>query len=558
MFKNAVIARSLGTRALCLCGAAVSLAVIALAVELPLIKSASHLAPIFRILFADGDSQGAWVTLAILLAAALSPIVLSPRPLLHWLGTHPRSVAFCGALVLSACALVVYQNVRLSMDEYAQFFQSQIFAAGHIAGRFPSALLNWLIPLGFQDFFLNVSRSSGETASAYWPSFALLLTPFTWLGIPWACNPVISGLTLWVVHRITLRIFNDVEIAGLAVLLTLASPVFFADGISYYAMSAHLLANAVFALLLMDQTPRRAFLAGIVGSVALTLHNPVPHALFAAPWIVWLLVEPTRRRAVLWLFAGYLPLCLLLGVGWFVFSSHLAHEGMAAAAGAEGIVDSADKILAIARLPTASVWLARLIGVAKIWAWSVPGLLLLAIYGAWQGRRNPWCALLSASALLTLVMYVFVPVDQGHGWGYRYFHSAWLALPILGAAAFAKNTEQVGSRLADQGALTFVVLCALLSLCAGTGLRAFQMHHFIAEHQQFLPHYVGTAPSVFILDPHQAFYGYDLVQNDPWLRWGPIKMISRGAAADEGMMRDYFPGLRRVYEDRYGSVWSTQ
>ena len=557
MLQTVAIKRSQGTRALCLGGAAVSFAVIALATELPLIKAASHLAPIFRTLFADGDSPATWLVLFILLAAALAPARFSLRPLLHWLGLHPRRVAFCTALLLSACALLVYQNARLSMDEYAQYFQSQVFAAGHVAGHFPAPLLNWLIPLGFQDFFLNVSRSSGEVASAYWPSFALLLTPFTWLGIPWACNPVISGLTLLAVHRIALRIFSDVETAGLAILLTLASPVFFANGISYYSMSAHLLANAVFMLLLMDATPHRAFLAGIVGSVALTLHNPVPHALFAAPWIIWLLANPARRGAVLPLFAGYLPLCVLLGIGWFVFSSHLAHEGVAAVSGNDGIADSAAKILAIARLPTASVWLARLIGVAKIWAWSVPGLLMLAIYGAWKWRGNPWCALLSASALTTLVLYVFVPVDQGHGWGYRYFHSAWLALPLLGAAVFAKNSEQATVRFGDQGALTFVTLCALMSLGASNGLRAFQIHNFIAEHQGFLPNYVSRTPSVFVLDPRQAFYGYDLVQNDPWLRGGAIKMITHGEDEDARMMRENFPALHRVYEDRYGSVWST-
>lgn len=543
---------------MCLSSAVVSLAVIALAVELPRIRGASHLAPIFRTLFAEGDSRGTWAVLLILLLAALAPAQYSLRPLLRWLGLHPRSVAFCSALLLGAGSLIVYQNVRLSMDEYAQYFQSQIFAAGHIAGHFPVPLLDWLIPLGFQDFFLNVSRSSGAVASAYWPSFALLLTPFTWLGIPWACNPVISALTLLAVHRIALRIFDDVETAGLAMLLTLASPVFFADGISYYAMAAHLLANAVFALLLMQPTPRRAFLAGIVGSVALTLHNPVPHMLFAAPWIIWLLANAARRRAALLLFAGYLPLCVLLGVGWFVFSSQLVHEGTAAVSGTNGIAESAAKILAIAQLPTASVWLARLIGVAKIWAWSVPGLMLLAIFGAWQWRRNPWCTLLSASALTTLLLYVFVPVDQGHGWGYRYFHSAWLALPLLGAAAFAKKADQAPTRFADQGALTFVAVCALLSLVAGTGLRAIQMHHFIAEHQSFLPQYVHTKPTIVILDPRQAFYGYDLVQNDPWLREGAIKMITHGAIDDERMMKENFPALRQVDRDRYGSVWTTQ
>ncbi|MGG2305238.1 hypothetical protein ACE4Z6_27835, partial [Salmonella enterica] len=80
--------------------------------------------------------------------------------------------------------------------------------------------------------------------------------------------------------------------AGLAILLTVASPVFFANGISYYSMPAHLFANALYALLLIDPTPRRAFAAGLLGSIALTLHNPVPHLLFALPWIGWLALRP--------------------------------------------------------------------------------------------------------------------------------------------------------------------------------------------------------------------------------------------------------------------------
>ena len=157
-------------------------------------------------------------------------------------------------------SLFIYQNHPLAMDEYAPVLQSQAFAAGHLerplfaraAQLAHSGRISELFP-GRQ------SHQSGAVASAYWPSFALLLAPFTFLGIPWACNPLISAATLLVIHRLALRIFADRETAGLALLLTLASPVFLADGISYYSMSAHLLANSLFALLLTRPTPGRVF-----------------------------------------------------------------------------------------------------------------------------------------------------------------------------------------------------------------------------------------------------------------------------------------------------------
>src|SRR6202012_5451456 len=119
------------------------------------------------------------------------------------------------------------------------FLQGQAFAAGHLTSQYPPDLIDWMIPDFFQHNFLEFS-DSGAVASNYWPAFALLLVPFIWLGVPWACNPVISGLTLLVVRRLALELFEDREAAGLAVLLTVASPVLFGAGISYYSEPAHL------------------------------------------------------------------------------------------------------------------------------------------------------------------------------------------------------------------------------------------------------------------------------------------------------------------------------
>jgi hypothetical protein len=522
---------------------------------------ARYLAPIFYTLFITFDCQAAAGLLLILIVAALLPDRFRIRAPLCWIGTHPGTIAAGTAIVLCAGTLLVYQNHPLAMDEYAQVFQSQVFATGHITGQFPPALIDWLVPSPFQNMFFTVSHSTGMVASAYWPAFALLLTPFTFVGAPWACNAVISALTLVVVHRLALRIFGDVETAGLAVLLTAASPVFLANGISYYPMPAHLLANAVFALLLLEPTKPRALLAGLVGSIALTLHNPVPHILFAVPWLIAVVRRPGGLRLVGFLTAGYAPLCLLLGFGWFWFTGEVRHSDIPAAA-ADALTSGSGltgigKTLAIFSLPSWGVVLARLVGFAKVALWAVPCLLVLAAAGAWKWRHHTPCRLLVASAALTLVGYFLVPFDQGHGWGYRYFHSAWIALPLLAAGAFtrAPAVARAGAFEADD-ALTFAVTCAFLTLVFGVGLRAVQMHEFIADNLRQVPAYTGTERQVVIIDPGSSFYGWDLIRNDPWLRGNVIRMIAHGAAADTDMMRTHFPGLHRVYHDQYGSVWS--
>jgi hypothetical protein len=289
--------------------------------------------------------------------------------------------------------------------------------------------------------------------------------------------------------------------------------------------------------------------------------------LFAAPWIISILRRPRGLPIAGWLFAGYLPLCLLLGLGWFFFSSHLTHDGAALATGTSSAADSLTLMGSAFSLPSSTIFLARLIGFAKIWVWAVPGMVLLAGFGAWKWRDNTPCLLLTASALTTLLLYVFVPLDQGHGWGYRYFHSAWIALPILAAGALTPRpvTEHSGAPVAvhgvrqifeDNATRAFVVVCALLTMVGGTGLRAMEIHGFVAHHESQMPQYAGAERRVVIIDTTYSYYGADLVQNDPWLRGNVIRMFSHGLDADAQMMREQFPDLRRVYADRYGSVWS--
>jgi hypothetical protein len=554
------VVRSAGPRNLFLVVAIVTTAILLWTHQMRLSGGLHGLATIFFVLFAYNDYPGTVCELLILVAALFGFRYVPARRIVQWAGDQPLVFAVICAPLLALGTLVIYHDHPLAMDEYAAYFQSRVFAAGHLHGRFPAGLLDWLIPRGFQNYFLNVSRATGSVAEAYWPGFALLLTPFMWAGVPWLCNPVISALTLLVIHRLALELFDDREAAGFALLLTIASPVIFANGISYYSMPAHLLANSVFALLLVRPTPRRAAAAGAVGSLALVLHNPVPHMLFAAPWFVWLATRQGGLRLFAALIAGYLPLVVLLGLGWFLFSGDLLREALVAVNAAPA--HRLQHMIEVFSLPDAKVVLARLIGIAKTWVWAVPGIMVLAAAGAARWRQDALCRLFTASALLTLFGYFLVPVDQGHGWGYRYFHSAWMALPLLATAALfrpghiPREASSQSPLFEDGDTKSFVATCILLTLVFGVGFRAWQLQDFMARDVSQVPQYTGTERRVVILDGRHSFYGADLVQNDPWLRGNEIRMYSHGAAADEQMMAQYYPEHHRVYADRYGTVWS--
>jgi len=497
------------------------------------------------LLFQDYYAVAPYAIVAAL--ALLAPVRELGLRFATWIGGHPGLVAAATTLALAAGSRFVYHAHPLSMDEYALVFQSQIFAEGRLTGRYPAELMDWIIPSFFQGRFISILGSAGDVVSVYWPGYSLLLTPFTALGIPWLLNPLLCGGTVFVMHGLGLRLFGNRAAAGLVVLLTIASPAVTVNGISFYSMPAHLLANGLYLLLLLEPTPRRAFAAGAIGSLALTLHNPVPHILFALPWLVWLALRPERFRLLGALVAGYLPGCLLLGFGWSLFlgrHTEVAAVGAIAAAGANLLYDRVASIgTTVSSLGLAS----RPLDLAKLWLWSVPGMMVLALVGGWQLRRERsfWWAI-AASGLLTYFGYFLVPFDQGHGWGARYFHSAWLVLPLLAVHVLrAPNAALAG----------YVAGCAVLSLVLLTSLRALQVEQFIARHIAQLPAAASGEAKVLIIDGRNSYYGWDLVRSDPFFRDEVKVFLSRGAERDAAMMAARFPAYRLLAADRHGWVW---
>lgn len=503
--------------------------------------------PIFRYLLVVYDAHGN----ALLLALAIVAWLLRGNPgavaAVRAAGERPWTIAAVLFPLLCAGALFVYHDYPLSMDEYSALFQAKAFAAGRLAGQFPPDLLDRLVPPYFQNGFLAVSRSSGEVAANYWPSFSLILAPFAWLGVPWALNPLLGALAIPAIHRLATQVTGSREAAGWAVMLTIASPVFIASSISFYAMQAHLLANLLYALLLLQPSVPRALLAGVIGSVALTLHQPVPHLLFALPFMAWLAFRPGAVRLLAALIAGYLPLSLLLGLAWHHYLVELMRGAAASAAPAsiDAILGRVEHVVSLPGLMTVE---ARIAGLAKTWTWASPGLLVLAAYG-FITTRDSALRVLGAALILTYFGFFLFRVEHGHGWGYRYLHSAWFVLPLLAAVALDARKE-----------LHAMAAWALaLSLVLANGHRLVQIDAFIGRHLAQVPPLerapeAGTRELVFI-DPAAGAYLEDAVQNDPFLRSPRIVMTTEGKESPAELVQRRFPGYERAEQGSWGERW---
>jgi hypothetical protein len=316
-----------------------------------------------------------------------------------------------------------------------------------------------------------------------------------------------------------------------------------AYAISFYSMQAHLVANLLFVWLLLKPTFTRAFLAGVVGSVALLLHNPFPHTMFALPWILGLARTRGQDRMVLPLLAGYVPLLLVIGGGW-------AHMRQVISAGPSSFAAMSNDISWAFKLPDKAMLDAQVASFTKLWIWAVPGLFPLAVLGRMRLGSDLRVRLLVQSALLTCAGYVFFKFDQGHGWGYRYFHSAFGVVPILAGCGMAVRTQ------GDDHLTAFAGAAALLSLLVVLPVQLAQIQSVIAGHQAQLPPVHRPGNNVyFIRYSGLGFYLPDLVQMDPLLRDPDLILYSRGSDADARLLRENWPTATLVERQKTVQEW---
>jgi len=417
----------------------------------------------------------------------------------------PLYAAVAVLIFASLGRFYIHQNFDLCIDEYLNEFEAKILQHHQIVAEVPT---QWVddqnaMKVGYKIYHGNSSK--GYWASGFLPVFAVLDYLFDSLDMGWALSPLLSGISLLLLAALARRAFPDDAgfAANIAVLLLACSPQFLIMAFTKFAWPAHLCGTLLWVWLFTH--PKRIFflLTPMVGIILIGLHQPQVHLLVAAPFI-FRLVYTFQWRAMLWFGVWY-----LLGLwAWYQIYVMLrpTFNGQAVE-------------LANMGFPLLLSFFVTTCHAITLYAWMTPVLFPLILIAAMTWKTQPPLVQDSLlAATITFLFYISFPHLQGHGWGYRYMHSAYGLLALAGAGGAVALSRQYKDSLTVKA-----VLCSLLfSLVIQIPYRLYEVRTLVRPLARTWAYIAGRPCDFVIIQTSEFWYACDLIRNDPWLKQKPF------------------------------------
>jgi hypothetical protein len=417
---------------------------------------------------------------------------------------------------------LVLHGLLFSMDEFSVDFEARLLARGRI-----STVVPWpwrSLSLAITPIFVGFDPETGRWLSQYLPVYALLKAPFVALGVPTLLNPVLTALSVVVLARIARGIWPDERLRPwVAIALFATSSEILVTAGTGYSMPGHLLFNLIWLRLYQRGDGRSWIAALLIGALALGLHNPFPHALFVAPFLLRLAREGRWRRAVS---AG-----LVYGASsaaWFawlrfVYPAAKDQGGLSTLFAIPGVF---------------AAWLHG-VNLALLFTWQAPVFAILVLLALSRPRRLPPILVDSALGVaFTFGFFVFFASTQGHGWGYRYLYQVLGSLCLLGAAAMPGVETALGERTARRWLIAGLVITVVGQIPA----RLMQTEQFVRPFALAHEYLQTRKARVLLVDGEHVWYGRDLFRNDPFLRSPIIVRFSKLAPGSPEAIERAYPG----------------
>jgi hypothetical protein len=260
------------------------------------------------------------------------------------------------------------------MDEYLVDFQAQIFLGKKLVGNIPSCWTEFVYAM--TPDYVQVSNDNTYWVPQYLPGFAAFKAAFIFLRIPSLLNPLMCAISLVSIADIAKKIWPQNKHAPvLAAILLFSSSQFLLTSMTVYSWPAHLCLNLVWLWLYIRDDRMGLILLPWVGIMAIGLHRPQVHALFALPFLLRMLKTKqvhTRMMNLVYL------------VSWQNLAS---------------------------------------------------SVLAIVFFIKWR-QMPPILKDIAFGFLLTFGFYLFLRGTGGHGWGARHIHSALGNMVLLSVGGF--------------------------------------------------------------------------------------------------------------------------
>ncbi|HEY2714352.1 MAG TPA: hypothetical protein VGI60_17715 [Chthoniobacterales bacterium] len=419
-------------------------------------------------------------------------------------GKHNHLFVACIAAGVFAIAALgtefVCHNYALSADEFMTNFQAQIFLRGEVTAEVPA---KWLPALRvIKPTYVDYLPAKHAWKATYLPVYAAMRALFQSVYLQSFLNPFLAALTVLVLYATARNIWpNERQNALLAVFLLTGSAQFLVMAMTEYSMPAHLALNTIWLWLYSQPDRRRFYLAPVVGLLAIGLHQPIVHALFVAPFLLRLVWQRRWRPVVIF--------GIIYSLGCTFWCAWRLHYATPAGQDIGTFLHFINfKMIAIQPMD-----------LLLVLGWSCLATPLLFVLGLRRiFRERPILQDAAFSCLLTFGFYYFFYLDQGHGWGYRYFHGTLSCLVLVAVAGWESLGEKVGSRRARN----FLGLGVAISLLFALPLRCYEVETFVRPFAR-ASHMIHSCDAQVVgLNPLDGWYSADLIRNDPFLEDTPI------------------------------------
>lgn len=482
--------------------------------------------------FYFGDTV--WLA-GIAVFVALTAIIAPPARSSLWFrldgAQTPRVWAIAGlvAIVALSGTACVFHGTPISYDEVMADFDARIFLGGRLIAPLSPEWRHNVTALA-PNFVLPVPNDAAWSSS-YLPVNAAFRAGFAWLGSPALTGPVLAAIAVLAVAGVARRLWPErPDAAIVAALMMATSPQVVVTAMTPYAMTAHLALNLVWLWLFLLGGRLGHGGALLIAFLACGLHQLIFHPLFAAPFLIGLLVARRWRLSAVYL-AGY----ALIGAFWTLYwQGVLEIAGVAASeanttVGAGYMVSKLTFLLRNFDIRGLDVMAMNLV---RFVAWQSPLLLPLIVLAIPAIRRGTLLmrALAGGVALTIVAMFVLLPF-QGHGWGYRYLHGLIGSVCLLAAQGWVDLTRTLEPqrRAAAAAILGLGWMAAGLILIPGRSLEA---ERFAAPYVRAVAAIERDPADTIFVDAHALVYGADLVRNDPYLRHGRAVVMLQGLSPD--------------------------
>ncbi len=182
--------------------------------------------------------------------------------------SRPDKIAIALSLltVLAAAwiSLRIFEGLPHLEDEFAYLWQARVIARGELTIPTPPQPKSFLVPF--------VVDYQGQRFGKYPLGWPALLSLGERLGLRWLVNPLLAGLSVWLIYRLGKKVLNE-TVGLLAAGLTATSPFFLMNSGVLLSHPWGLALSSAFALSWLDATeehsPLPAWLPTLAGGLAL-------------------------------------------------------------------------------------------------------------------------------------------------------------------------------------------------------------------------------------------------------------------------------------------------